>query len=148
MKCPYCNNLQDKVIDSRESEDGISVRRRRECLSCGKRFTTYEQMEKIPIMVIKKDGRREEFSKEKILRGLLHACEKRPISMDKLQEIVEAVEAKILSGMKKEVPSKEIGETVINELHKIDKVAYVRFASVYREFEDVDDFSQQVSALK
>ena len=148
MRCPFCNHLEDKVIDSRESEDGFSVRRRRECLGCAKRFTTYEQMEKIPVLVIKKDGRREEFSKEKILKGLLHACEKRPISMDKLQEIVGEVEAKIQSDMKKEIPSKEIGEMVINELHKIDKVAYVRFASVYREFEDVEDFSEQVSALK
>ena len=148
MKCPFCNHPEDRVIDSRESEDGFSVRRRRECMGCAKRFTTYEQMEKIPVMVIKKDNRREQFSKDKILKGLLHACEKRPISIDKLQEIVESVETKIQSDMKKEIASKEIGEMVMAELQKIDKVAYVRFASVYREFQDVEDFSEQLSALK
>jgi len=148
VKCPFCNHPEDRVIDSRESEDGFSVRRRRECMGCAKRFTTYEQMEKIPVMVIKKDNRREQFSKDKILKGLLHACEKRPISIDKLQEIVESVETKIQSDMKKEIASKEIGEMVMAELQKIDKVAYVRFASVYREFQDVEDFSEQLSALK
>ena len=142
MKCPFCNNIQDKVIDSRESEDGLSVRRRRECLKCGKRFTTYEEIEKIPIMVIKKDDRREKFSREKILNGLIHACEKRPISIERLEEIASLVEGKLQSLMEKEIPSKKIGEMVIRELQKLDKVAYVRFASVYHEFKDVEDFSR------
>ncbi|OIO00531.1 transcriptional regulator NrdR [Candidatus Desantisbacteria bacterium CG_4_10_14_0_8_um_filter_48_22] len=148
MKCPFCNSLQDKVVDSRENEDGLSIRRRRECLQCKKRYTTYEEIEKIPIMVIKKDGRREKFSREKILKGLLHSCEKRPISMEQLEGIAGRVEAKLQSSLEKEIPSKRIGELVIKELHKVDKVAYVRFASVYREFKDVDDFSKEVKELK
>ena len=148
MKCPFCNSLQDKVVDSRENEDGLSIRRRRECLQCKKRYTTYEEIEKIPIMVIKKDGRREKFSREKILNGLLHSCEKRPISMEHLEGIAGRVEAKLQSSLDKEIPSKRIGELVIKELQKIDKVAYVRFASVYREFKDVDDFSKEVKELK
>jgi len=148
MKCPFCKNLQDKVIDSRENEDGLSIRRRRECLECGKRFTTYEEIETIPIMVIKKDSRREKFSREKILGGLLRACEKRPISVDKMGEITSEIEGKLQSLMEKEIPSKKIGEMVMKELHKIDKVAYIRFASVYHEFEDVDDFRKEVKELK
>ena len=148
MKCPFCTNIQDKVIDSRESEDGLSVRRRRECLKCAKRFTTYEEIEKIPIMVIKKDGRREKFLREKILNGLIHACEKRPISIEKLEEISSTVETKLQSSLEKEITSKKIGEMVIREIHKLDKIAYVRFASVYREFEDVEDFSKEVKELK
>jgi len=148
MKCPFCSNLRDKVIDSRESEDGLSVRRRRECLKCGRRFTTYEEIEKIPVMVIKKDGRREKFLREKILNGLLHACEKRPVSVEKLEEIVNRVEGRVYSYLHKEIPSKKIGEMVMKELQKIDKVAYVRFASVYREFKDVKDFSKEMKKLK
>jgi transcriptional repressor NrdR len=148
MKCPFCSNLQDKVIDSRENEDGLSVRRRRECLKCGKRFTTYEEIEKIPIMVIKKDGRREKFSREKILNGLVHACEKRPISVEKLEEISGIIEGKLQSSMEKEIPSKKIGEMVMKELQKLDKIAYVRFASVYHEFKDIEDFNKEVEELK
>lgn len=148
MKCPFCNKLQDKVVDSRETEDGLSIRRRRECLDCKKRYTTYEEIEKIPIMVIKKDGRRERFSREKILSGLLHSCEKRPISMEQLEGVANRVEAKLQSSLEKEIQSKRIGELVMRELQKLDEVAYVRFASVYREFKDADDFKKQVKELE
>lgn len=148
MKCPFCNDLQDKVVDSRETEDGLSIRRRRECLSCKKRYTTYEEIEKIPIMVIKKDGRRERFSREKILSGLLHSCEKRPISMEQLEGVANRVEAKLQSSLEKEIQSKRIGELVMRELQKLDEVAYVRFASVYREFKDAADFKKQVKELE
>ncbi|MCM8756725.1 MAG: transcriptional regulator NrdR [Candidatus Omnitrophica bacterium] len=143
MKCPYCNYNQDKVIDSRETMDGTSVRRRRECINCGKRYTTYEYIEKIPLMVIKKDGRREPFNRSKILSGLLKACEKRPISIDKLESLVSEVEMALQKKFDREVESRYIGELVIDKLSKLDDVAYVRFASVYRQFKDVSQFVKE-----
>lgn len=148
MKCPYCGFQEDKVIDSRTFKDGSSVRRRRECLKCRKRFTTYERIEDIPIMVIKKDGRREPFQRQKLLTGLIKACEKRPVSMEKLDEIVSEIESKVQEMNVREVPSTWIGERVIERLKEIDKVAYVRFASVYREFKDIDQFMSEVKILK
>ncbi|MCM8774301.1 MAG: transcriptional regulator NrdR [Candidatus Omnitrophica bacterium] len=143
MKCPYCNYNQDKVIDSRETMEGTSVRRRRECINCGKRYTTYEYIEKIPLMVIKKDGRREPFNRSKILSGLLKACEKRPISIDKLESLVSEVEMILQKKFDREVESRYIGELVIDKLSKLDDVAYVRFASVYRQFKDVSQFVKE-----
>ncbi|MGQ9618309.1 MAG: transcriptional regulator NrdR [Candidatus Aminicenantia bacterium] len=147
MKCPYCGYQEDKVIDSRQFKDGSSIRRRRECLKCGKRFTTYERIEDIPMMVIKKDGRREPFQRQKLLTGLIKACEKRPVSMEKLDEVVSEIETKIQEMNVREISSSWIGEKVIERLKEIDKVAYVRFASVYREFKDVGQFMNEVKVL-
>ncbi len=147
MRCPYCGFHEDRVIDSRPFKNGSSIRRRRECLKCGKRFTTYERIENIPIMVIKKDGRREPFQRQKLLTGLIKACEKRPVSMEKLDEIVSEIESKVQEMNVREVPSSWIGERVIERLKGIDKVAYVRFASVYREFKDIDQFMSEVEIL-
>lgn len=144
MKCPFCNHNEDKVIDSRETSEATAIRRRRECLNCGKRFTTYEYIEKIPLMVIKKDGRREPFNREKILSGLLKACQKRPISMEKLEELVKEVETEISKKFDQEVESRFIGELVIEKLAKLDDVAYVRFASVYRQFKDINQFMREL----
>ncbi|HOO55691.1 MAG TPA: transcriptional regulator NrdR [bacterium] len=146
MKCPYCNELEDKVIDSRTIKDGTAIRRRRQCLSCGARFTSYETIEDIQIRVVKKDGRREIFDRNKIRIGIEKACEKRPISTDSISEIVDRIEAKLTRG-KNEMPSREIGETVIKELAALDEVAYVRFASVYREFKDVNEFMDELKGL-
>ena len=132
MKCPFCGHVEDKVIDSRSSNEDKSVRRRRECLKCKKRFTTYEYIEEIPLMVIKKDGRREAFDRNKIISGILKACEKRPVSMEKMELIVDKVEKELQRSFDKEVKAQEIGELVMEHLHKLDEVAYVRFASVYR----------------
>lgn len=147
MTCPFCNHREDKVIDSRESKEADVVRRRRECLSCGRRFTTYERIDEIPYMVIKKGGRREKFERQKVLNGLLKACEKRPISVSKLAEIVDAVEAKLSDSVDREVTTTAIGEMVADRLQALDKVAYVRFASVYRDFQDVDAFLGELQAL-
>jgi len=147
MKCPFCAHQEDKVIDSRESKENNVIRRRRECLKCAKRFTTYEKIELIPIMVVKKDNRREEFDREKLLNGIITACEKRPISMDVLEQIVNDVERKLWNDMSKEVTSEEIGELVMKKLHDLDAVAYVRFASVYRQFEDIGDFLDQAKTI-
>lgn len=147
MRCPYCGFQIDRVIDSRPFKNGSSIRRRRECLKCGKRFTTYERIENIPIMVIKKDGRREPFQRQKLLTGLVKACEKRPVSMERLDEIVSEVESKVQEMNVREVSSSWIGERVIEKLKEIDKVAYVRFASVYREFKDIDQFMNEVKIL-
>jgi transcriptional repressor NrdR len=147
MTCPFCNHREDKVIDSRESKEADVVRRRRECLSCGRRFTTYERIDEIPYMVIKKGGRREKFERQKVLNGLLKACEKRPISVSKLAEIVDAVEAKLSDNTDREVSTTAIGEMVADRLQALDKVAYVRFASVYRDFQDVDAFLGELQAL-
>ncbi len=144
MKCPYCGYREDKVVDSRESREGDAIRRRRECLKCGKRFTTYEQIEYALPMIIKKDKRREVFDKKKILNGLIKACEKRPVSMEKLEEIANDIEKQLYSRMEKEVSSDVIGEMVIEKLAKIDEVAYVRFASVYRQFKDINAFTQEL----
>lgn len=147
MKCPSCGHLEDKVIDSRSAKEGQAIRRRRECLGCHKRFTTYEKVETTPLLVIKKDGRREQWSREKILSGLLRACEKRPIPAEKLYEIVDRLEAELMQKGQDEVQSSEIGERVMEELHKLDEVAYVRFASVYRHFKDLNQFLEELRSL-
>lgn len=144
MKCPYCGHKEDKVVDSRESRDGESIRRRRECMKCAKRFTTYEQIEHSLPMVIKKDNRREPFDRKKILSGLTKACEKRPISMEQLEEMADDIEKQMYSRMEKEVPASVIGEMVIEKLAKLDEVAYVRFASVYRQFKDINAFTKEL----
>ena len=147
MKCPFCNHSESKVIDSRESKKGLSIRRRRECISCKKRFTTYEKIEEIPYMVVKKDGSRQPFDSQKLLRGLLKACEKRPIPVRKLEEIVEEIENKVQERADKEIKASDIGLFVMDKLKELDKVAYVRFASVYREFKDVVEFKQELESL-
>jgi transcriptional repressor NrdR len=147
MKCPFCSHPDSKVIDSRESRKDLSIRRRRECIACKKRFTTYEKIEVIPYMVVKKDGSRQPFDGQKILRGLLKACEKRPIPVAKLEEIVEEIETKVQERPDKEIKVAEIGLFLMDKLKALDKVAYVRFASVYREFKDVLEFKQELEAL-
>jgi len=148
VKCPFCNHEQDKVVDSRESKEGASIRRRRECLKCGKRFTTYERIDEIPYMVVKKDGRRERFDRQKILNGLMRACEKRPVSIVKLEQIVNDAETYVVDSPERERTTSEIGELLMDRLKKLDKVAYVRFASVYRSFEDIDDFKTVVDEVR
>ncbi|OGC36357.1 transcriptional regulator NrdR [candidate division WOR-1 bacterium RIFOXYB2_FULL_48_7] len=147
MKCPFCDNLEDKVLESRESDDGMAVRRRRECLACRERFTSYERIEERPLFVIKRDGRRESFSREKIIRGILHACEKRPVSIEAIENIVSEVEREIHREAGREVNSSKVGELVMERLQAVDKVAYIRFASVYRKFEDVSEFLKEVKEL-
>jgi len=147
MKCPFCGHQEDKVVDSRVSSDGVSIRRRRECLGCGKRFTTYEQVEAQPLMVIKKDGRREPFDRQKLLAGLVKACEKRPVSMEHLERLVDELERELSQQFEREVPSRDVGERVMKRLHSLDPVAYVRFASVYREFKDVEQFMRELKDL-
>ena len=147
MKCPYCGEIDNKVIDSRLSKDGNVIRRRRECLVCTRRFTTYEHIEEIPIMIIKKDGRREVFSREKIRSGIKRACEKRDISMETIDGFLDELEGDLREMGKKEIPSHAIGERVMIKLHELDDVAYVRFASVYREFKDVNDFVDELKSL-
>ncbi|HEX6907942.1 MAG TPA: transcriptional regulator NrdR [Terriglobales bacterium] len=147
MKCPFCGFVNDKVVDSRESKEAESIRRRRECLQCGKRFTTYERIDEIPYMVVKKDGRREKFERQKVLNGLLRACEKRPVSMGKLEQIVNEAEAFVIDSAERERKSSEIGELIMNRLRKLDKVAYVRFASVYLDFKDVQEFMTELKDL-
>ena len=147
MRCPYCEHSESKVIDSRESKNGLCVRRRRECLSCKRRFTTYEKIEEILYMVVKKDGSRQPFDGQKLLQGMLKACEKRPVPLAKLEEVVEEVENKLMERPDKELNASEIGLLVMNRLKALDKVAYVRFASVYREFKDVVEFKQELESL-
>lgn len=147
MKCPFCGHKEDKVVDSRATQDYSSVRRRRECLKCGRRFTTYEYVEKIPLMVIKRDGRREPFNREKILQGLLKACQKRPVSIKSLEVLTENVEQEIQKKFDREVESTYIGELVVDRLSRLDDVAYVRFASVYRQFRDVNEFMQELKEI-
>ncbi|MFH1406756.1 MAG: transcriptional regulator NrdR [Candidatus Omnitrophota bacterium] len=147
MKCPYCGNIEDKVIDSRSSSEGESIRRRRECLKCQRRYTTYEYVERTPLMVVKKDGTREAYDRKKILSGLLKACEKRPVSMEKVEEVVEEIERTLMKTYEREVNSKEIGELVMQKLHDLDQVAYVRFASVYRQFKDISEFMKELKDL-
>jgi len=147
MKCPFCGHLQDKVVDSREARVGDTVRRRRQCLKCSKRFTTYERIDEIPYMVIKKDGRRERFDRAKVLAGLLRACEKRPVPMQKLEQLVEEAEAFVADAPDRERRSREVGELLMARLRKLDKVAYVRFASVYLDFKDVKDFMAELRHL-
>jgi transcriptional repressor NrdR len=147
MRCPFCSHLQDRVVDSREAKVGDTIRRRRECEKCGRRFTTYERIDEIPYMVIKKDGRRERFDRQKILAGLLRACEKRPVSMTKLQQIVDESEAYVAESPDRERPSEELGRLVMGRLKKLDKVAYVRFASVYLDFKDIREFMGELKDL-
>jgi len=147
MKCPYCEHSGTKVLDSRPANENKSIRRRRECERCNRRFTTFEMIEEAPLVVIKKDGRREEFSRDKILRGLLKACEKRPVSVERLEVIVSAVEKEIRATAKAEVESREIGELVMEQLYPVDEVAYVRFASVYRQFKDINMFMRELTNL-
>ena len=147
MKCPFCGNPESKVIDSRPTDEGTIIRRRRECIECEKRFTTYEKIESIPLRVIKKDKSREMFDSQKLLNGIMRACEKRPVTMEQLQNIVDDIENEIFSTLDKEISTKEIGQKVMNALKKIDEVSYVRFASVYRQFKDIDTFMQELSAL-
>ncbi len=147
MKCPFCGFVNDKVVDSREGKEGDSIRRRRECLKCGKRFTTYERIDEIPYMVVKKDGRREKFDRQKVLNGLLRACEKRPVSMGKLEQIVNEAEAFVIDSPERERKTSEIGAHIMERLKKYDKVAYVRFASVYLDFKDVKEFMHELKDL-
>jgi transcriptional repressor NrdR len=147
MNCPFCGHKEDKVIDSRESKEGDVVRRRRQCLGCERRFTTYERSDEIPYMVVKKDGRREKFDRQKVLNGLLKACEKRPVAMSKLAEVVDAVEAGLADNPDREISTTEIGETLMERLKNLDKIAYVRFASVYRDFQDVEAFLNELKNL-
>jgi transcriptional repressor NrdR len=147
MRCPFCGFLESKVIDSRESKKGLSIRRRRECLSCKRRFTTYEKIEEIPYMVVKKDGTRQPYDSQKLLRGMMKACEKRPIQINQLEEIVEEVESLLQERPDKEIGVSEVGQLVMDRLRELDKVAYVRFASVYREFKDVAEFQQELESL-
>ena len=147
MKCPFCGFEQDKVVDSRESKEGESIRRRRECLRCEKRFTTYERIDEIPYMVVKKDGRREKFDRQKVLSGLLRACEKRPVSIGQLEQIVNEAEGFVVDSPERERKTGELGELIMNRLRNLDKVAYVRFASVYRSFEDVNEFMRELKDL-
>ena len=147
MKCPYCGTNRDKVVDSRSSNSGKNIRRRRECLKCGKRFTTYEHLEEMPLMVTKKDGRREPFDRNKILAGFTKACEKRPISTEKLEKIADAIEIEIQKNFEREVKASVIGELAMKQLHSLDEVAYVRFASVYRQFKDINQFMKELKQL-
>jgi transcriptional repressor NrdR len=147
MKCPHCSHTEDKVVDSRTTKEGEAIRRRRECLECGKRYTTYEYIERAPLMVVKKDGRREQYDREKLLRGLMKACEKRPVSREQLDGLLYEVEVVISNRFRNEVKSMELGNEVIDRLHALDEVAYVRFASVYRQFTDINQFMKEVKSL-
>jgi transcriptional repressor NrdR len=147
MKCPFCNFSDTKVIDSRPTEDRTSIRRRRECLKCMKRFTTYETVENIPVLVIKKDGSREAFNSRKILNGVLRACEKRPVSMNEVEQLVDDIEKAVYNSLEQEITSKKIGEMVMNKLREVDEVAYVRFASVYRQFKDINTFMDELNKI-
>lgn len=147
MKCPHCSHTEDKVVDSRTTKEGEAIRRRRECLECGKRYTTYEYIERAPLMVVKKDGRREQYDREKLLRGLMKACEKRPVSREQLDGLLYEVEVVISNRFRNEVKSTELGNEVIDRLHALDEVAYVRFASVYRQFTDINQFMKEVKSL-
>ena len=147
MKCPYCGNPDTRVIDSRPAEDGTSIRRRRSCDACEKRFTTYEKVETIPLIVIKKDNNREQYNRGKIERGVLRACYKRPVSAEDIQRTVNSIESQVFSLEEKEIPSHKVGEIVMDELKKLDEVAYVRFASVYREFKDINTFMDELKKI-
>ena len=147
MKCPYCGFVESKVIDSRPTDENERIRRRRECIQCGKRFTTYEAIEDVPIIVVKKDCSREAFDRGKLTRGLLRACEKRPVSAEQIDQIVDRIEAQLQNSLEREIPSATIGELAMNELRKVDEVAYVRFASVYRQFCDINTFMDELTKL-
>ncbi len=147
MKCPYCGTLGDKVVDSRESKEGEVIRRRRECLECSKRFTSYERIDEIPYMVVKKDGTRERFDRQKLVNGLLKACEKRPVSLKSVEAIADRIESMLQERPEREIGTAEVGAYVMEELKKLDKVAYVRFASVYRHFRDIGEFMDEIKGL-
>ncbi len=147
MKCPFCGHIDSKVVDSRPAEDGTSIRRRRECLECHKRFTTFEVMESLPVVVIKRDGSRQSFDRNKLLNGMIRACEKRPVAFDTLERIVAEIEQTLQNEMDREVPSTRIGEMVMDRLKGVDEVAYVRFASVYRQFKDISTFMAELNKL-
>ena len=147
MICPFCGHREDRVIDSRESKEGESIRRRRQCLACERRYTTYERCDEIPYMVIKKDGRREKFDRQKVLNGLLRACEKRPVSMGRLAELVDEAETALSESPERELPTTLLGELLMSRLKQLDKIAYVRFASVYRDFQDVGEFLSELKTL-
>jgi transcriptional repressor NrdR len=147
VKCPYCAHLGDKVVDSRESKEGDVIRRRRECLECGRRFTSYERIDEIPYMVVKKDGTRERFERQKLIGGLLKACEKRPVSVAQVEAIADKLEGMLQDRPEKEMPTAEVGAFVMQELKRLDKVAYVRFASVYRQFRDIGEFMNELKDL-
>ncbi|MBO7389500.1 MAG: transcriptional regulator NrdR [Oscillospiraceae bacterium] len=147
MKCPYCGYLEDKVVDSRPADEGARIRRRRECLSCGKRFTTYEMIESMPLYVVKRDGTRQAFDRMKLINGMLRACEKRPVALDSIERIADDIELELRGRLEKEVKSVTIGEMVMDRLKEIDEVSYVRFASVYRSFKDVNSFIDELNSL-
>ena len=147
MKCPFCAHLESKVVDSRPAEEGASIRRRRECLACHKRFTTYETMESLPLVVVKKDGSRQSFDRNKLLNGLIRACEKRPVPYGTLEDMVNEIEQVLQNEMEREIKSAQIGELVMERLKKVDEVAYVRFASVYRQFKDINTFMRELNKL-
>ena len=147
MKCPFCGHPESKVIDSRPAYENASIRRRRECLACGKRFTTYETVESLPIVVIKKDGSRQSFDRQKVLRGMIRACEKRPVSLAELERIADEIEQELQNSMEREIRTADIGEKVMERLRSVDQVAYVRFASVYRQFKDIDTFMAELNKL-
>ena len=147
MKCPYCSYEESKVIDSRSADDGERIRRRRECLNCGKRFTTHEVIETVPIIVVKRDKSREVFDRNKLTAGILRACEKRPVSIEQIEEMVNSIEAKIQSSLDREITTMQIGELALEEIKKVDEVSYVRFASVYRQFKDINTFMEELNKL-
>ncbi len=147
MRCFYCGNIDSKVVDSRSTEDGTAIRRRRECLNCGKRFTTYEKIESVPIIVIKKDRSRQPYDRDKLQRGIMNACASRPVSMEMVDDILDGIEASIHNSLEREVPSEKIGEMVMDRLREIDEVSYVRFASVYKQFKDIDTFRKELEKL-
>ncbi len=147
MRCLFCGHLESKVIDSRSTEEGTTIRRRRECLECGKRFTTYEKIETIPIIVVKKDGTRETFDREKVLTGILRACEKRPVTLSDIEKLIDDIESKLHNMLEREVTSDRIGEMVMERLKDVDDIAYVRFASVYRQFKDINSFMDELAKI-
>ena len=147
MKCPYCGFKESKVVDSRPAEEGSSIRRRRECLSCGKRFTTYETVESMPMVVIKRDGSRQTFDRRKLVNGMLRACEKRPVSLAQLEKIGEEIEQELQNSLEREISTERVGELVMDKLKSVDEVAYVRFASVYRQFKDINTFMHELTKL-
>ncbi|HIS52017.1 MAG TPA: transcriptional repressor NrdR [Candidatus Onthomonas avicola] len=147
MKCPYCGHIDSKVVDSRPADDGESIRRRRECLACHKRFTTYETVETLPLMVIKKDGSRQSFEKNKVLNGIIRACAQRPVPMETMVRIADEVEQELQNSLNREISAKRIGELVMDKLKSVDEVSYVRFASVYRQFKDIDSFMEELNKL-
>lgn len=147
MKCPYCDYIESKVVDTRPTDEGQAIRRRRECIKCTKRFTTYEKIEEIPVIVVKKDGNRQSYDRNKLLNGIIKSCEKRPVSLDDIERIVDDIEKTLSNSLEKEITSVEIGEMVMNELKDLDEVAYVRFASVYRQFKDVNSFMNELKKI-